>query len=475
VGYKTGEGRTQSALFPVMLDELVPQESIVRVIDAWVDSLDLRQLGFTKARPAATGRPPYHPGDLLKLYLYGYLGVVRSSRRLERECQRNVELMWMLGRLSPDHKTIAEFRRTQSAALVATAAAFVKFAREHRLVVGDTVAIDGSKLRAVASHKAVAGADTLQQQDQALQERITKYLRELDQVDASERDPQPERAAIEESLQALRERSAQVQSHMQALQQSKRTTRVLTEPDARPMKSLHGAPGYNLQSAVDVHSHLIVHHEVVDDASDLQQLAPMAQATAAALQRTDIEVLADAGYSSGEHLQKLQDCGMDVVLPPARAVNNHGDGTLYERSMFEYDRHSDTYRCPAGQILKRRSQSLRDKQYVYAPDKGVCGTCAHQPHCTRTKRRWVTRSFFEDALQRTAEQLQQRPDAMQRRQMTVEHPFGTIKDHILGNARLLVRGIAGAKAELSLAVLAYNLKRAINLKGAAWMAAAARA
>jgi transposase len=295
MGYRVGEGRTQAALFPVMLDELVQADAVVRVIDAWVGALDLGELGFERAQPAPTGRPPYHPGDLLKLYLYGYLSGVRSSRRLERECQRNVELMWMLGRLAPDHKTIAEFRRTQSAGLVATAAAFVQFARVQRLVVGDTVAIDGSKLRAVASRKAVTGVRGLAEQDRGLRERIERYLAELDRADSAEAEALPDRAAVQESLRVLRERQGQVHEQLQALEQAKRATEVTTEPDARPMKSLDGAPGYNLQAAVDAASHLIVHHEVVNEVNDQQQLAPMASAAASALQRTELEVLADGG------------------------------------------------------------------------------------------------------------------------------------------------------------------------------------
>lgn len=472
MGYRVGEGRTQAALFPVMLDELVEADAVVRVIDAWVESLDLGKLGFERAQPAPTGRPPYHPGDLLKLYLYGYLSGVRSSRRLERECQRNVELMWMLGRLAPDHKTIADFRRTQSAALVATAAAFVQFARAHRLVVGDTVAIDGSKLRAVASRKAVTGVSTLIEQDRVLTERIERYLRELDRVDETEAEARPQRTAVQESLAVLRRQQGQVQEQLQGLRQTNRTTEVTTEPEARLMKSLNSAPGYNLQAAVDAASHLIVHHDLVNEVSDLQQLAPMATATASALQRTELEVLADAGYSNGEHLAQLQAAGMEVVLPPARAVNNQGGGTLYERAAFSYDEAADAYRCPAGELLRRRGRSLRDKLFLYAPDKGVCGGCANKSSCTNADRRWVTRSFFEAALEATKRRFHQRPDAMLRRRQTVEHPFGTIKEHILGNARLLMRGMRGAKAELSLAVLAYNIKRTINLKGAAWVTAA---
>lgn len=475
MAHRTGEDREQSALFPLRLEEVVAQEAVVRVIDAWVESLDLQRLGFAKARAAATGRPPYHPADLLKLYLYGYLNGVRSSRRLERECQRNVEVMWLLGRLAPDHKTVADFRRTQGGALVAASAAFVQFARRHGLVGGHTVAIDGSKVRAVASRKAVTGVRSLKEEAGLIEQRMRQFMQEMDEADAQEGQPCESHRAVRESLQALRHRQQEVEQQVQQLERANRTTLVLSEPEARKMKSLAGAPGYNLQTAVDAHSHLIVHHDVVNDVSDQQQLLPMALGAATALQCEQLEVLADAGYSSGQQLAELP-AGIEAVLPTQRATNTHDpQGLLYGRADFLYDAGSDCYHCPAGQRLKRRSTSERDKIWIYAPDKGVCPRCPQQAGCTRSDRRWVSRSHFEHALQATAQRLQQRPDAMDRRRQTAEHPFGTIKDHILVNARLLMRGLAGAKAELSLAVMAYNLKRAINAKGGLWMLQASRA
>lgn len=459
------------ALFALTLDELVDQDAVVRVIDAWVDSLDLVRLGFERAVAARTGRPPYHPGDLLKLYLYGYLGAVRSSRRLERECQRNVEVMWMLGRLAPDHKTIAEFRRTQGAALVATAAAFVQFARRHKLVAAGSVAIDGTKLRAVASRKAVVGLRSLDEELRLIGERVAGYLRELDANDGSDDEAARARSgAVRDLLGALHEEQARVEQQIQTLKQANRSTNVTTEPDARLMKSLNGAPGYNLQTAVDTHSHLIVHHEVVSDTSDQTQLASMAEGAARSLEAKRLEVLADSGYSNAEQIHQLREVGMEVVLPVTRSANSHDSlGELYTRADFRYDAVTDTYRCPADQLLTRRSKSDRDKLFLYSTHSRTCERCQQRDHCTKSKRRWITRSFHEQDLEATQALLAERPGAMRRRRSTVEHPFGTIKEHILGNARLLMRGLPGANAELSLAVLAYNLKRAINCKGIHWM------
>ena len=451
-----------------MLDELVADDAVVRVIDAWVGSLDLNALGFSRTQSASTGRPPYDPADLLKLYVYGYLNGIRSSRRLERECARNVELMWMLGRLAPDHKTIANFRRSESAGLVESAAAFVQFARAQGLIPGDTVAIDGTKLRAVASRKAVVGQRELGAQADALRERMRHYLVELDEIDSQEAPASARSQEVQKALKQLQEQQAGVERQAQALRDAGTSTVVSTEPSARVMKSLNGAPGYNLQTAVDTSSHLIVHHEVVSDTSDRSQLQPVTAATAQTLANQALNVLADKGYSNGEQLEALQAQGMTVWLPPHRSVNPQGDGALYERSAFKYDAQSNSWTCPAGELLKQRGRNLEDKRLLYAPEKGACAKCPHKPNCTTGKRRWVSRSFFEDALQACQQRLDDRPDAMRQRRSTVEHPYGTIKDQILGNGRLLMRGMAGARAELSLAVLAYNVKRVVNMKGADW-------
>jgi transposase len=469
MGYQAGEGRTQSALFPVMLDELVAQDSLVRVIDAWCASLDLRGLGFAKSVPADTGRPAYDPSDLLKLYLYGYLGGVRSSRRLERECHRNTEVMWLLGRLAPDHKTIAEFRRRQAEALVGTAAQFVKFAREHRLIVGDTIAIDGSKIRAVASRKAVVSQALLEERDRMMQKRIQEYLAQLDDADEAEAaDAKAPRNAVQQTLKALREKQQLLRDQLQKLQKANVISEVATENESRPMQSLGFAPGYNLQTAVDAHSHLIVHHDVTEQGVDSKQLAPMAKGAAAVLERADIEVLADKGYWGGEQLEQVEKMGMQPVVPRINHVNNTGDGTLYPQRLFQYDKASDTFTCPAGQIMRMRSNN-KGQVFGYRTDGKTCEQCLQRTRCTSGKMRWITRSRYEPVFERTAERLKDRPDAMKRRGQTVEHPFGTIKSNILGNGRLLLRGLAGAKSELSLATLAYNFKRVLNMKGAAWM------
>jgi transposase len=465
MSYRQGEGRNQATLFAVTLDDLVEPDAAVRVVDAWVASLDLRNAGFRNSTTAATGRPPYHPGDLLKLYLYGYMNGVRSSRKLERECHRNTELMWMLGRLAPDHKTIAEFRRRETDAIVASAAAFVKFAQSHRLISGDTVAIDGSKIRAVASNKAALDKRSLLARDQAIEQEISKYLKRLDDEDASEPHGEPSSSAIQKSLRSLRKAKATIAKQLETLQKADVEAMITTEPEARRMQSLRFAPGYNLQSAVDAKSHLIVHHDVSNSGNDFHQLKPMSQAVASVLGRTNFEVLVDKGYAYGEQIAALEAAGIEVVVPRTNLANSSGDGSLYEASRFKYDPKSDTYRCPANQVLKKITHDSVSKKVVYGTEGRTCTNCEKKGRCTTSDRRRIHRSHFEQSIENAARRLEARPDSMRRRAQTVEHPFGTIKHQILGNARLLMRGLGGARAELSLSVLAYNVKRVISLMG----------
>lgn len=472
MAHRRGESRTQAALFPVMLDDLVGPDALVRVIDAWIGSLDLGTLGFSKTQAQRMGRPPYDPADLLKLYVCGYLNGVRSSRALERECHRNVEVMWLLGRLAPDHKTIAEFRRENSAALVAVSASFVQFARQARLIQGELVAIDGSKIRAVASKKAVARKVDLQRTQQAISEEIANYLSRLDNADQDESGETTDRKAVQAALTRLQQRQAGIDDEIERMEGSDSTLSVQGEPQARAMKSLHGAPGYNLQTAVDAHSHLIVHHEVCNDTSDAKQLAPMAQATTQVLDATPT-VVADAGYANADHLQLLEQAGQKAFVATLESGNPRGE--YFRLAAFTYDRERDCYVCPANELMQRRQILHKKKTVVYAAPAERCRDCALKPQCTGAQQRFVSRLLNADAVEANARRIAEHPEMMKLRRRTVEHPFGTIKHEILRNARLLMRGLSGAKGELSLAVLAYNLKRLTNWKGARWTMAAIRA
>jgi transposase len=441
MGFIQGEGRTQGTLFPVVLDDLVPGDHVCRVIDAFVARLEMSELGFKRCEPAETGRPGYDPRDLLKLYLYGYLQQIRSSRRLEAECRRNVEVMWLLGRLAPDYKSIAEFRRMHREAVTAAGAALVGFARSVGLVRGEWIAIDGSKFQAASSARSVHE-----------REAVKRYLEQLEQADEGDEvliDP----AAVAAALEKLNRHP---------------------EPEAHLMRVGHGhapAPAYNVQTAVDAEHALIVAQQVTTQATDNRSLLPMAQAASQAVGAPDsLHVVADAGYSNGEQAERCEQQGIVPHVPANRSVNNKGDGTLFDRSRFHYDEKTDTFRCPNGETLVRIQLSRRDRCIMYAAEAETCQACAIRTDCTTASRRWITRHLHEGALTR----MQQRatPEAMRLRRCIVEHPFATLKYRIFGNPRFLLRGLRGAQTEIGLATMAYNLKRMINVLGGHKLAAA---
>ena len=438
MGFIGGDARTQGTLFPVSLEEFIPDDHFCRVIDAFVDRLEMQELGFARAEAAETGRPGYDPRDLLKLYLYGYLQQIRSSRRLESECRRNVELMWLLGRLCPDHKSIAEFRRMHGQAVTQAGAELVKFARSVGLIRGEWIAIDGSKFRAVSSVRSV--------HERAAVER---YLESLEAADRED-EPMVENSAVAAALEKLR-------SH--------------AEPEAGFMKTTQGLlPAYNVQTAVDAEHGLIVAQQVTDEASDNRSLLPMAEAAQQAVGQPSvpIHVVADAGYSNGEQAAACESQGILPHVPAHRGVNARGNGKLFDRTAFQYQEQSNTMLCPAGHTLG--SDGRNGRAIVYLGRTEVCGACALKPQCTLSPRRIVHRHVHEDALQR----MQQRatPAAMQLRRRTVEHPFAILKYAIFGHPRFLLRGLEGTRAEISLAVMAYNFKRMLKLMGGAALKAA---
>jgi transposase len=438
MGFIEGEARRQGTLFPVSLEELIPDDHFCRVIDAFVERLDMAGLGFVRAEAAETGRPGYDPRDLLKLYLYGYLQQIRSSRRLESECRRNLELLWLLGRLCPDHKSIAEFRRVHRHAVTQAGAELVKLARSVGLIRGEWIAIDGSKFRAVSSVSSV--------HERAAVER---YLESLESADRED-EPVVENSAVAAALEKLRRHA---------------------EPDAGFMKTTQGmVPAYNVQTAVDAEHGLIVAQQVIDEPNDTRSLLPMAEAAQQALgeQAETIHVVADAGYSNGEQAAACESKGILPHVPAHRGVNARGGGKLFDRTAFQYQEQSNTMLCPAGHTL--RSDGRNGRAIVYIGRPQVCGACALKPQCTVSPRRMVHRHVHEGALQR----MQQRatPAAMQLRRRTVEHPFAILKYAIFSHPRFLMRGLEGTRTEMSLATMAYNLKRMLNLMGGAALRAA---
>jgi transposase len=432
MGYIRGEGRDQGTLFPVTLEDLVPADHVCRVIDAFVDGLPMSELGFERSEAAETGRPGYDPRDLLKLYLYGYLQTIRSSRRLEAECRRNVELMWLLGRLYPDHKSIAEFRRMHRDAITAAGAELVRLARGCGLIRGEWIAVDGTKFRAVASLGSVRERRALEQ-----------YL------DSCEKGDEEQQASIDPTA---------VQAVLEKLKQH-------PEPEAGLMKiGSMIAPAYNVQTAVDAEHALIVTHAVVLDAADNRQLQPMAEAAKQALEVERLNIVADTGYSNGEQAERCEQAGMIPHVPAQRSVNASG---LLDRSAFRYDQDNDCFVCPEAKTLQRMQISRKDRAVYYGAQAADCSACPRKPACTQGARRMISRHLHEHALQRMDQRAT--PALMRLRRSIVEHPFGTLKCRIFGHPRLLLRGLRGARTEIALAILAYNLKRMINLLGATKM------
>ena len=432
MAYITGEAREQVTMFPLTLDELLPADHLCRVIEAFVKRLGMQELGFERAEPAETGRPGYDPRDRLKLYLYGYMNQLRSSRRLEAECVRNVEVMWLLGRLRPDYKSIAEFRRLHREAVKAAGAELVRLARAVGLVRGEWVAIDGSKFRAVSSAQRVRERDA-----------VERYLQEMEAADAQD-DVVIDHSAMQAALHKLGNDA---------------------EPEARFMRTTEGKrPAYNVQAAVDAECGIIVAQAVTTEATDNRSLLPMAEAAQQAVGSPEsLHVVADAGYSNGEQAAECEARGIEPHVAANRSVNSQGDGQMFAGSEFHHDQTTDTMVCPAGQRLQRKAVQKKRRQVVYVGEAAVCGACRLRAHCTTAARRTVKRHIYEEALQR----MQQRAtaEAMRLRRCVVERVFAALKYGSFGHPRFLLRGCGGAQTEISLAMMAYNLKRMMAVLG----------
>lgn len=457
----------QSLCFPERLDDYISEDNPVRVIDVFVDGLDLEELGFARAEPAVTGRPCYPPAVLLKLYVYGHLNRVQSSRRLEAETQRNVEVMWLTGRLMPDYKTIADFRKDNGKAIVRVCAEFVQVCRELGLLGDATVAIDGSKFKAVNNRDRNFTPAKMKTRLARLEKRITRYLLELDEADDQEQ------AAGAARLAQLKERIAVLQAEQQRLenleQQMLETPDQqlsLTDPDARSMTTRgQGIVGYNVQSAVESQHHLIVAHEVTNVGHDRGQLYPMAGQARAAMGREALEATADRGYYNGEQIRACEADGIEVYVPKPQTSSSKAAGRFGKQD-FVYDADHDRYRCPAGQWLERRSETVEDGQrlYSYRGTDAMCGACPLKAQCTTGKQRRIKRWEHEAILDTVQARLGQHPEMMTLRRRTVEHPFGTLKMW-MGATHFLTKKLTGVSTEMSLHVLAYNLRRVINILG----------
>jgi transposase len=426
-----GEDRRQPALLPSCLDDYVDEESPVRVIDVFVDELDLSALGFERVQAASTGRPGYHPGAMLKLYLYGYLNQVHSSRRLEREAGRNTELMWLLGKLAPDFKTIADFRRDNGEALRASCAAFVAICRNIGLLTGGVVAIDGSRFKAVNTRDRNYTPAAVRRRIEQAEASIERYLEALDTADRQEGEEAELRGdRLKERLEALRRQVRDLKVMEAEVAQAPDRQISLTDPDARAMATNGkgtGLVGYNVQAAVDAEHHLVVAHEVTNQGHDRSQLANMAKQAKTATGAEDLSVLADRGYFSGEEILACEQAGSTPYVPKPLTSGAKADGR-FGKPDFVYDPAHDAYRCPAGQTLSRRMTTVENGQTLHRYwNLSACQTCALKPHCTPAKERRITRWEHEAVIEAMQRRLDRAPKAMRIRRQTVEHVFGTLK------------------------------------------------
>jgi transposase len=461
-----GEARSQSLLFPERLDEWIEGENPVRVIDAFVDELDLKALGFEGAIPAETGRPAYHPATLLKIYIYGYLNRLQSSRRLEREAQRNVEVVWLTGRLMPDFKTIADFRKDNGQAIRKVCASFIELCREMKLFTETVVAIDGSKFKAVNNRDRNFTEQKIKSRLAHLDKSVKQYLNDLDRAD---REP----ATVPEArVENLKEKIAAIKSEMKRLARIKEQLPAaggqisLTDPDARSMNSAGkgtGTVGYNVQAAVDSKNHMIIAHEVTNVGHDRTHLTEMSERAREAMGTKSLTALADRGYFSGEEIRRCQQAGMTPLVPKPLTSGGRADGRFDKRD-FVYNAKRNEYRCPAGERAIWRFSAVEHGLTLHRYWASACPRCPMKTRCTPADYRRITRWEHEHVLEAMQRRLDRTPEASRLRRQTVEHPFATLKAW-MGATHFLTRTLPRVRTEMSLHVLAYNLKRAMNILG----------
>jgi len=468
-----GENRFQSTLFPASLEDYIADDNPVRVIDAFVDGLDLKQLGFDRAEPSETGRPGYEPAVMLKIYVYGYLNRLTTTRVLEQETHRNVDLIWLTGRLMPNYKTIGEFRRHNRKAVCRVCAEFVGICRELKLFEQVIVAIDGSKFKAVNSRDKNFTRKSIKRRMKRLQEHIDRYLTILDEAD--KRAPEETKytaAELAEKIASMKQQMGKLQVIEEQVLAHPDQQVSLTDADARSMAKAGGGStvGYNVQTAVDSESHLIVAHEVTNATTDRSQLASMAAKARAVLQDTTdkateeaFTVVADAGYYKGEEIVECYEAGITALVPKTNTSGSKAKGR-FSKADFRYDAKANEYICPAGERLSYRYDSEEKGKTLWVYWTSRCSDCPLKADCTTGKERRIKRWEKEHILEAAAAELKQQPEAMRQRKAIVEHPYATIK-HCMGATHFVMKRLPNVRAEMSLHVLAYNLRRVINILG----------
>ncbi|KEX93577.1 transposase [Pseudomonas putida] len=472
-----GEARTQVTLLLECLDDYVTEENPVRVVDVFVDELDLGALGFEGVDPAATGRPAYHPAVLLKIYIYGYLNRIQSSRRLEREAERNVELMWLTGRLAPDFKTIADFRKDNSKAIRSVCRQFVVLCRNLNLFSQSIIAIDGSKFKAVNNRDRNFTQGKVKARMQQIEQSIDRYLAAMDSADRATPEVAEAKAErLKEKIETLKKQMQKLKEIEAQLHESPDQQISLTDPDARSMATSGrgtGTVGYNVQTAVDDKHHLIIAHEVTNVGNDRGQLSNMANQAREEIEAESLTVVADRGYYKGLEILACEQAGITTFVPKPLTSGSKAEGRFGKQD-FIYLAASDEYRCPAGQLLTRRHSSVEDGMLLHCYWFSGCQSCAMQKQCTTGKERRVKRWEHEAVVDAMQVRLENDPTMMRRRRQTVEHPFGTLK-YWMGSTHFLTKTLPKVSTEMSLHVLAYNLKRMMSIFGISGLLEAIRA
>ena len=463
-GFIQGTDRHQATLFPERLDEYIAEDNAVRVIDVFVDELDLSGLGF-KTHSEDTGRPAYHPRTLLKLYVYGYLNRVQSSRRLEREAHRNVELMWLTGHLAPDFKTIADFRKNNGPAIRLVCREFIVLCKKLNLFADAVVAIDGSKFKAVNNRDKNFTATKMKHRLQQIDESIARYLGQLASADRQEAAVAKDKIhRLEDKIMALKTEMKRLKSLEVQMQQAPDQQISLTDPDARSMKTRGtGIVGYNVQTAVDAEHHLIVAHEVTNTGSDRHQLYHMAQHAKAAIGAETLKVVADRGYFTSEEILACEQSKITTYLPKPQTSGSPKKG-LFSKRDFVYHADKNEYTCPAGERLIWRFKTQEKGLTLHKYWSSHCPNCSMKSQCTTSPYRRVTRWEHEAVLEAAEARLDREPERMRTRRQTVEHPFGTLKAW-MGATHFQMKTLKHVRTEMSLHVLAYNFKRVLAIFG----------
>jgi transposase len=472
----TGHDRSQPLLLPESLDDYVGPENPVRFIEAFVDGLDLAAAGFARVQSKETGRPGYAPADLLKLYIYGYLNRIRSSRRLEAETHRNIEVIWLLRHLKPDFKTIADFRRDNRTAFRPVFRQFVLLCKQLDLFGRELLAVDGTRIKAVNNKDRNFTRASLAEFIKLADEKLDDYLQRLDQSDATEQATGGSRVEnLAEKIAAVRERRERCKAMLAELDQTGENQISLTDPDSRAMAAhTHVAVGYNVQIAVDTKHKLIVEQQVTNQVVDMGLLTETAEPAKEILDVETIDVVADRGYFKIEDIEACEKAGMVPYVPRPQRGPSVREG-LFRKDEFKYEAETDSMVCPAGQRLLPYTSSLQRglKKINYA-NRAACRDCPLRSRCTGNLFRSVSRLENEAVLDRMAARLAKRPGILDQRRASVEHPFGTIKQWMY-QAAFLMRGLQKVRAEFSLTALAYNIRRVLNLVAFDELMAAAKA